>query len=302
MSTFLACDWGTTNMRAWILDGDGKVLGGRDFPLGVSRLEPGEARRRFLEEVRPTLEAEGLPALLCGMIGSNLGWRAVPYCQAPVGLADLAAQLAELEAPGAPVRIVPGVQGPGLDDAPEVMRGEETQVLGWMALDPARAQGRHVVCHPGTHAKWVVLEDGRIARFLTAMTGELFDVLRKHSVLKGEAGAPDADAFALGLRSAGAGDALSTRLFSVRTRVVADGLAPASAASYLSGLLIGSETAGLPPLLGLETGSKVAVVGEPGLCDLYETALVHHGFAVSRHDGDEAVLAGLAALQRHVSQ
>jgi 2-dehydro-3-deoxygalactonokinase len=301
MSTFLACDWGTTNLRAWILDGDGKALDGRDFPLGVSRLEPGEARRRFLDEVRPALQAEALPALLCGMIGSNLGWRAVPYRKAPVGLAELAAGLEALEAPGAPVRIVPGVQGPGLAGAPEVMRGEETQVLGWMALDPDRATGRHVVCHPGTHAKWVVLEDARIVRFLTAMTGELFDILRKHSVLKSEAGPPDPEAFALGLSSAGAGDALSSRLFTARTWVVAGGLAPGAAASYLSGLLIGSETAGLPTLLGLQSGAKVAVVGEPGLCDLYETALTHHGFEVSRHDGDAAVRAGLAALQRHLS-
>lgn len=298
MSAFLACDWGTTNLRAWIVDDRGRPLAGRDFPLGVSRLQAGEAERRFLDEVRPAMDAQALPALLCGMIGSNLGWRAVPYERAPVDLAGLAARLTRVEAPEGEVRLVPGVRGEGLSGAPEVMRGEETQVLGWLSLDPARARGRWIICHPGTHAKWVIVEDGRIVRFLTAMTGELYDVLRKHSVLRGEAGDPDPAAFALGLANAGEGDALSTRLFSARTRVVADGLSAGGALSYLSGLLIGAEVAGLPPLLSVQAGAAVAVVGEPVLGDLYETALTRRGFEVSRHDGDAAVIAGLTALNR----
>jgi 2-dehydro-3-deoxygalactonokinase len=190
------------------------------------------------------------------------------------------------------------VVGEGLAGAPEVMRGEETQALGWLAEDPARAKGRWIVCHPGTHAKWIVLEDGEIVRFVTAMTGELFDVLRRHSVLKAEAGPTDAAAFALGLESAGEGDGLSTRLFTVRTRVVADGLDPKASASYLSGLLIGSEVAATPRLLDLDESAPIALVGDRTLCGLYETALTRRGHAVSRHDGDEAALAGLTALHR----
>ena len=185
MSAFLACDWGTTNLRAWVVGDDGRALSRREFAeLGVSRLQPGEAAKRFVEQVRPAMQAENLPAILCGMAGSTLGWAVVPYEDAPVGLERLASRLTRVEAPGPAVRIVPGVRSAGVAGAPEVMRGEETQALGWVADDAARRRGRRVLCHPGTHAKWIILEDGEIGRFVTAMTGELYDVLRRHSVLK----------------------------------------------------------------------------------------------------------------------
>ena len=301
MSAFLACDWGTTNMRAWVIDDQGRALRDKGFAdLGVSRLKPGEAAERFITQVRPAMQAEDLPAILCGMAGSTLGWAVAPYEPAPVGLDDLAKKLMRVEAPGPPVWIIPGVQGPGVAGAPEVMRGEETQVLGWVAQDPARAHGRWIVCHPGTHAKWVVLEDGQIQRFITAMTGELFDVLRKHSVLKAEAGPTDQAVFALGQDSAGDGDGLSTRLFTARTRVVADGLDPRSVASYLSGLLIGSDVASAPRLLGLDETAPIAVVGVPALCALYEVALKRRGWEVATYDGDAAALSGLHALYRRL--
>jgi 2-dehydro-3-deoxygalactonokinase len=303
MSAFLACDWGTTNLRAWVVDDHGRPLREREFPdLGVSRLKPGEAAERFVREVRPALGADDLPAILCGMAGSTLGWAVVPYEPAPVGLDQLAARLMRVEAPGPVVRIVPGVVGEGVAGAPEVMRGEETQALGWLAEDEARANGRWLVCHPGTHAKWIILAGGRLERFVTAMTGELYDVLRKHSVLKAEAGPVDEAAFALGLESAGEGDALSTRLFTVRSRVTAGGLDPGAAGSYLSGVLIGSEVAGAPRLLGVDRTAPIALVGDPKLCALYQTALERRGHPVARHDGDQAALAGLHALHRRAEQ
>jgi 2-dehydro-3-deoxygalactonokinase len=206
----LACDWGTTNLRAWTLDNGGAVVAQRDFALGVSKLGPGDAARRFDAEVRPGLDAQDLPAVLCGMIGSNLGWTAVPYADCPASLADLAGGLTPV---ADDVRIVPGLRCDGIAGSPDVMRGEETQVLGWLAQHPDRRSGRHVICHPGTHAKWVLIEDGRIVRFVTAMTGELFAVLRAHSVLRSDAPADDMAAFDLGLSAAGEGDALAARLF-----------------------------------------------------------------------------------------
>jgi 2-dehydro-3-deoxygalactonokinase len=154
-AALLACDWGTTNLRAWTLDAEGRIIGDRDFELGVSKLAAGEAARRFETEVRPQLDAVGLPAILCGMIGSNLGWTVAPYADCPADMADLAAALVPVESDGAWVRIVPGVRGPGIAHSPDVMRGEETQLFGWLAQNPERARGRHVVCHPGTHAKWM---------------------------------------------------------------------------------------------------------------------------------------------------
>jgi 2-dehydro-3-deoxygalactonokinase len=291
---FLGCDWGTTNLRAWVIDGDGKALRKAVFPFGVAKLAAGEAVRLFRHEVRPGLQAEDLPALLCGMIGSELGWMAVPHRDCPADATVLARALAEAEAGRA--WIVPGVKCPGLAGAPDVMRGEETQLIGWIAADPAHASGVQLVCHPGTHAKWAVIENGRIMRFVTAMTGELFDLLRRHGVLKTEAPADDAAAFDEGVAAAGDGSALASRLFTTRTRVVGGGRPARSSASYLSGLLIGAEVASLPGLLNLPV-ARVALLGEPELCRWYARAMAHTGIVATLYDGEDAAVGGLAAIR-----
>lgn len=293
MAAFLACDWGTTNLRAWVVK-DGEVLDSRDFELGVSKLAPGEAEARFEGEVRLALNAQGLPAILCGMIGSNLGWKAVDYLPCPADLEDLRGALVTVSDG---VRIVPGLRGEGLAGAPDVMRGEETQVVGWLLQDAARLSGRHVLCHPGTHAKWILIEDGRIVRFITAMTGELFAVLRKHSVLKSDAPADDEAAFDAGLAAAQDGRALAARLFTARSRVVAGGKAADSTPSYLSGLLIGAEVAGLPELLCERLDQPVVLLGDEVLCRWYERALMKRGIASASYDGEAAALTALTALQ-----
>lgn len=297
-SAFLAIDWGTTNLRAWSVDAEGRAGEGREFPLGVSKLASAEAEQRFQDEVRPALGAEALPALMTGMIGSTLGWVEVPYVDCPADAGSLAKRLVTVEGTDPPVRIVPGLRCRRLDGAPDVMRGEETQILGWAAADPARLKGEHVICHPGTHPKWALLRDGRIERFVTLMSGELFDVLSHHSVLKSEEGPDDDTAFDVGLEAAGEGDALAARLFTVRSRVVGGDLPKTAARSYLSGLLIGADVAAGPGLLGVEGVSTVALLGDERLCRLYERALRRRGTATSVHSGEDAVLAGLKALNQ----
>jgi 2-dehydro-3-deoxygalactonokinase len=291
-AALLACDWGTTNLRAWTLDGQGAIVAHQEFDLGVSKLKPGEAAQRFRAEVQPALHAEGLPAILCGMVGSNLGWTVAPYADCPVGLSDLAAALTSVDG----ARIVPGVRCRGLAGAPDVMRGEETQLFGWLHLHPDRARGRQVVCHPGTHAKWAVIEDGRLVRFVTAMTGELFAVLSRHSVLKSDAHAEDNAVFDEGLAAAGEGDALAARLFTARTRVVGGGERPETTPAYLSGLLIGAEVAAVPRLLGVAAHEPVALLGDERLCRFYGRALSRRGVRFDAFDGEAAAIAGLFAL------
>lgn len=292
----LACDWGTTNLRAWTLDAAGAVVADRDFPgLGVSSLGPGEAERRFCDEVRPALDAEGLPAILCGMVGSNLGWTVAPYAECPAGLDDLAGSLKPIDGPDW-IRIVPGVRSAGFNGQGDVMRGEETQLFGWLAGQPQAATGRRLVCHPGTHAKWMLVEDGRLTAFVTAMTGELFAVLRRHSVLRSDAEPDDGPTFAEGLEAAGEGDALAARLFTARARVVGLGNPAETTPAYLSGLLIGSEVASVPRLLGCRGDEPVALLGDARLCALYAKALARRGVAADIHDGEAAAVAGLFAL------
>jgi 2-dehydro-3-deoxygalactonokinase len=290
----LACDWGTTNLRAWTLDEQGAVVHERDFPIGVAALAPGEAALRFETEVRPALRAEALPAILCGMIGSNLGWSVAPYMDCPATLADLATALTR-PVPG--VRIAPGVRCEGVAGSPDVMRGEETQVFGWLAQEPERRHGRWLVLHPGTHAKWTLVEDGRILRFVTVMTGELFAVLRRHSVLRSEAEPDDIAAFAAGVAAAADGSALAARLFTARSRVVGGGRPAEEIPSYLSGLLIGAELASTPSLLDL-ANEPLVLLGDARLCGWYARAVELRGGSCEIFDGEAAALAGLLALHR----
>lgn len=292
---FLACDWGTTHVRAWLVEADGAVRASQTFPLGVSRLRPGEAASRFRDDIRPALGAEDLPAVLCGMIGSNLGWTPVPYLDCPTDASTFSAALHP--APGDDAAwIAPGLRGPGLTAAPDVMRGEETQVFGWLAQDSARGRGSHVICLPGTHAKWALVEDGRIVRFVTAMTGELFHLLSHYGVLRTEALVDDLRAFRVGAEAAGDGGGLAARLFSARSRVVGASAPAAETASYLSGLLIGAEIAGVPELLGVKSPGPTVLIGEPSLCEWYLMAFEHRGLSASVYDGGKAALAGLSAL------
>lgn len=293
MTDLLAGDWGTTRLRAWRLDPQGRVLCRARLELGVSRLAADEAPERFEREVRPAADGAGLPAVLCGMIGSELGWRRTPHLACPAGLGELAAGLEQV-APQ--VWIVPGLRCEGAAGAPDLMRGEETQVIGWLEAASERKRGRRVICHPGTHAKWVVVEDGKIVRFRTVMTGELFDLLRRHSILKSDARLDDLAAFDLGVDTAADGGLLSARLFTARTRIASGQLPAKSASAYLSGLLIGAEAAAMPQELGADPAEPLAVIGDLELGRLYQRALQRLGRRSELFDGELSAQRGLLAV------
>jgi len=290
---FLAADWGTSNLRAWRLGADGRVKDVRRLPWGVAQLKPGEALRKLNGELRPALGAEQLPAILCGMVGSAMGIAEAPYADCPAGAADVAQRLLQVDDR---TFIVPGLRCVRPDGFPDVIRGEETKVLGWLSLDSRRRQGDHVLCLPGTHGKWVRLRNGCIHDFMTCMSGELFAVLSEKSVLKPGASPSDPASFDEGLAYGAADGPLASRLFTVRARMVGAGLEGGKAASFLSGLLIGDETTRLPQLLGLQPGSSIGLMGERGLCDLYAPALSLRGLSVEESDAEQAVIAGLMSL------
>lgn len=290
----LLVDWGSTNLRAWRLDGAGEVAAQAIFPLGVSRLAPGDAARALAQTVRPALGGEGLPALLCGAIGSNVGWIDAGYVDCP---ASPAAVVEALVRPAPDVAIAPGLRCVGLA-GPDVLRGEETQALGWLQGDPARRRGARLLCLPGTHAKWLAIADGVVVQFATAMTGELFSLLGEHSILRSvdpKAAAHDPAAFLLGIDTAGNGAAFATRLFGVRSRVLAGQMSPASAPSYLSGLLIGAEVTSLWPSMKAEA-ERVELIGDGELIRLYVTAMLRLKIPHKVWDGGSAALCGLKTL------
>jgi len=290
-AAFIAGDWGTSKLRLYLCDEDGHVLARAE---GEGASVP-DCAGRFAAAVASWDKAHGqLPALLSGMVGSTIGWREVPYLKCPAKPAAIAAAALRFEVDGRAIAILPGLSCTGKTGAPDVMRGEETQILGALRLHPELGRGRHVICLPGTHAKWVALEDGAVRGFQTALSGELFELLRHHSVLARDGGDVAVnDAFLRGLEFAKANRQadLLYLVFSTRARVVTGEMAKSDAASYLSGLIVGKDVATAAVLF--ELGAKVSLVCAPALTALYARALAAYDVKATAIDGDQASLSGL---------
>ncbi len=292
-------DWGTSRLRLFLRQGK-MVLDRRDGP-GIGSLSKSPCET-FLELVGDWREAGPSQALLCGMVGSRNGWVEAPYAACPASAADIRDRLIQIDADGLPVAIVPGLSCRNALGGPDVMRGEETQILGALALNADLAKGRHLLALPGTHTKWVVVDDGAITSFLTAPVGEIYALLREHSILAKAApgDAESAEGLAAGFTRGvarivehGPG-ALPHLIFETRSRQLLDGLAKDEAMGFLSGLLIGADTATTSSWFG-KLG-QVSLIGDPALSVLYAEAITAHGGASVSVDGDSAVLAGLTTL------
>jgi 2-dehydro-3-deoxygalactonokinase len=301
---YIAGDWGTSRLRLSLCLGDGVLETLQGPGIGALREPAGDALRALIAGWR---QAHGpLPILLCGMAGSRNGWREAAYLPCPVDLRALGAAALRFEADGTPVAIAPGLSCRSRLGAPDVMRGEETQIAGAIALHPGLASGNHLLCLPGTHTKWASLQDGQVRDFLTALTGELFALLRDSSTLLRAANAGTAaqtvagdsrEGFERGMEDAAApGSSLLHGLFGVRSRQLLDGRSRDWALAYLSGLLIGADVRGALPLF---TAAKEAVlIGDGALNERYAYALRRHGIAASCLDGEDCALAGLRTLRQ----
>lgn len=280
---YLAVDWGTTNRRAYRLSAQGAVEADWRDGQGILSVAPGG----FAAEAAAIRARLGdLPMLCAGMVGSNRGWTETPYLPCPVGLGEIAARLTWVE----PERtaILPGVAMAG--ERPDVMRGEEVQLLGAAAagLVPAGV----LLCQPGTHCKWAEIAEGKLAGFVTAIPGELFALLKAHSLLAPQlAGAVDPNAaFLEGV--ADAGDDLLARLFSVRAASLLGRRRDADAAAYASGLLIGTDVKARNL-----AGRDVHVLADSELGGLYRAAVAAVGGHPNIVDSHAAFLAGINAIR-----
>lgn len=283
----IAVDWGTTNRRAYLIEGGAVVRTERD-DKGVRAVDDfaGELaalRARFGDH----------PVLLAGMVGSTIGWREAPYVPAPAGVAELAAALMPIDGRTA---IVPGVSTL-VDGRPDVMRGEEVQLLGAVAAGLAPADA--LLVQPGTHCKWARLAGGRLAGFTTAMTGELFALLRSGSVLaaqlNGEVTA--GNAFLAGVEEGRRRD-LAGSLFGIRAARMLGTRDDADAASYASGLLIGSDVA---VRLAEHDHATIHILADPALGALYAAAIAAHGRTAVTVDSHAAFVSGIVAIGAHTS-
>ncbi|MGE5562983.1 MAG: 2-dehydro-3-deoxygalactonokinase [Bacillota bacterium] len=287
---FIAVDWGTTNRRAYRLDESGSCAAEFEDSEGVLSV-PAGGFPEAIGEIRKRLG--DLPLLLAGMVGSNRGWKEAPYVPCPAGMDELAAGLVWV---GEREAIVPGVSYTG-DGRADVMRGEEVQVLGAVAAGLVGPDA--LVCHPGTHNKWTVLHQGKIQSFRTVMTGELFSLLKEHSILADllQKEVEPNDVFKGAAHQAIFHESLPAGLFSVRASVLLGKMKKEDAASFTSGLLIGTDVR-----IGLTypTGAQVMVMGRPELTRLYAAAVGEAGRGAVELDGEQCFLAGIQEIAKRI--
>ncbi len=287
----IGIDWGTSSFRAFRLDADGAISDRRAAPRGILAVEGGRFEEELLRQVGDWIADGERQVLMSGMIGSRQGWLEAPYVACPAGVAEIVAQLAVVPCEGADLRVVPGLTCTDAGGTPEVMRGEETQIIGVLE----EMDGPALACLPGSHSKWAEVADARIVRFATYLSGEAFAALRGHTILgRLMRDAPiDLAAFDRGVARAAEPGHLLHHLFGVRTLGLFGALDETQGASYLSGLLIGHEVRAALPA----GGATVHLIGAAALCDLYTRAVAACGARSVVH-GDDAAARGLARLGR----
>ena len=287
---FIAVDWGTTNRRAYRIDAAGKCVEEFEDGKGILAVASGDFAAA-VAEIRQRLGDH--PLLLAGMIGSNRGWKEAPYVPCPAGVDEIVEALVW---PGEREAIVPGVSYLKNGRA-DVMRGEEVQLLG--AVGAGLVDPTGLVCHPGTHNKWATLRRGKISEFRTVMTGELFNLLKEHSILSDflQGKVEPNDVFKSAAHEAIFNESLPAELFSVRARVLLGQAKQEDAASYASGLLIGTD---VRIGLSLPTGAQITVIGRPELTRLYAAAIGEANREAVELDGERCFLAGIQEIAKRI--
>ncbi|WP_157994347.1 2-dehydro-3-deoxygalactonokinase [Peristeroidobacter agariperforans] len=293
-NTFVGVNWGSTNFRAYLIGADGSAVDEYSAPAGVVNLD-----RTGMAATMDALAARwpnSGPVYASGMIGSNVGWKEVPYAEAPAGCADLAAAAVATEIGSVPVHIVPGITcRRSFDGEPDILRGEEVEMMGLASLGTVDGW----VALPGTHTKWARLERGRVVEFFTSMSGEIFDRLTAKgllaSIVEGEA--QDGPVFLNGVAAGRARKlSLGTLLFGARAKVVRGFLSKPDAASYIRGMLIGSEIADAMAVYPTAGDAVVPLVGSRVVCALYASALSAAGISSAIVDSRIACLRGFKAV------
>ncbi|WP_293576566.1 2-dehydro-3-deoxygalactonokinase [Phaeobacter sp.] len=302
---WVAVDWGTSHLRVWLMDRNDTVIKHLSSDQGMSRLQPGDYEPTLLQLLAPYLPDQAepsealVPVICCGMAGSRQGWAEAAYTAVPCPPPGLAlATQPPLQNSRISVSLLPGVKSV---TPPDVMRGEETQIAGFLNAQNA-SQGTQVVCLPGTHSKWVTIIDGQITAFTTFMTGELFGLLQQQSVLRHCVGTSgwEQSAFEAAIEEAiAAPNSIAASLFRIRaTALLSDQTAEAGLAR-LSGLLIGAELAATQAIWA---NHPVTILGTDALARCYETALSLKGGTATRVDADALTLAGLRAAHTQLKK
>lgn len=298
-ATLIAVDWGSSNCRAYLTNNNADLLARVSSPQGMLQLKPAQFAEALEALVGEWLvQYPHIPILMSGMVGARQGWQEAAYLNCPVNLAELSTQLTEVDfIEGHSAAIVPGLAIQSAQ-SPDVMRGEETQLLGAITSTDETQQ---VCCMPGTHSKWVWVKDGAVKQFHTCITGELYALLVKHSILS-KVDAPqveDETAFMHGVNTAKSFKGLLTDLFKVRASTLLGHLSPASTHAYLSGLLIGYEIMEARAYWDAIEEKQIQVIGDAQIAEKYLAAFSAFGCCRGvACDPEEAVVRGLVAIHK----
>lgn len=287
----LVIDWGTTNLRAYLCHDDGLITAKIDLPQGIKAITPGQYPE-ILQQIRAELDVTAdEPVYVCGMAGARGGWIEAPYCQTPVSIEELKASLLFLP-DTSQGKLVPGIKTCAADGTLDVIRGEEIQIFG--ALQKLNVDDA-LICLPGTHSKWVSIQDRQITTFMTFMTGDLFAGLN-HTILNCRSeDSFDQQVFLNGLEaSQKSSGGLLHQLFTARTRMLANDLTEEQVSSFVSGLLIGHELSEAELFRGAD--ERVVIIGSDKLCLRYQLALAQTPLKVETLGSDIATCTGVAVL------
>jgi len=296
----IAGDWGTSNLRLYLCELNGNqtatILDTR-FGPGISQIS-GDFEDKFFNLAQEWIEQYGTPpVLLSGMIGSSIGWKDAPYLTCPVDATQIAGGGMSFSARGLNFSILAGLRTTNPLGAPDVMRGEELQLLGWIQQHQKQNE-RRLFALPGTHNKWALVKNGRVENFLTAFTGELFGLLRKNSILITDDNLVgfDSDIFMQGvaaIEQAGSADLIHT-LFSTRSKQVLGEIASVDALSYLSGMIAAADVLGAIKLFGEFDG--ITIIGEPALTEQYWMVLNHLGLQAETCNPADIAITGFSLI------
>ncbi len=290
---WVAVDWGTSNMRAWAMSASGTVLAEATSDQGMGKLTRDGFEPALLAAIGDWISGP-TTVVACGMVGSRQGWVEAPYATVPCGILPIDLVQAPTTHPDLTVHVIPGIKQTNPAD---VMRGEETQISGFLARNPG---WDGVICLPGTHTKWVHISADEVVSFQTFMTGELFDTIAKQTVLRHSIATDgwDDDAFAEGLdMGLSRPERIAARLFSLRANGLLNDMPGTAARAQLSGLLIGVELAAAKPYW---LGQKIAVIGSSGLSKLYVDALATQAAPATQVNASTITLAGLTAAYKRL--
>lgn len=290
---FVAVDWGTSSFRLWLVDRTGDVLAERRSDEGMMAAAKAGFPGVLQSHLAAVKAPEHVPVLVCGMAGAKTGWVEAGYVDTPAPLSAILKQAARVPGEARDIRILPGIAQRDTK-APDVMRGEETQLLGALGPDAA---GEALVCMPGTHSKWVRVKNGTVAQFSTFITGELFSVVSRETILAlavaGAGHAEDVASFKAAVKAGYEAPAFAANLlFGARSRQLLFGGTPAAARETLSGTLIGVELAA--GLSGSVPKAGITLIASGRLAALYRLAFDALSVTVNPIDADEAVRRGLS--------